>query len=72
MITNTSQRIKELRTKLGLSMRSFSNELKISNNTFSNYESGKRKPSIETCYKIISYAKKHGIPIKISWLRPKE
>ena len=68
----TAERIKELRCNLKLSMRGFARALKISSSTFSYYESGKRLPSLETCYKIIRYSKEHGIDVDINYLRPNE
>lgn len=68
----TSTRIREIRLKLGLSMRAFAKELGISSSTFSYYEAGKRLPSIPTCYKIIAYSKKKGLNIELSWIRPNE
>ena len=69
---STKHRLKELRERLGLSMRGICEEIGLSCSTFSYYESGKRLPSIETCYKIIEYAKGRGVNVSIEWLRPND
>lgn len=40
--------------------------------TLSNYETGKRKPSLNACYKIINLVKLKNIILSIEDLRPEE
>lgn len=44
-----AKRIKELRENKGLSIRQLAAELKIGNNTISQYENCKRTPDIDIC-----------------------
>lgn len=63
---------KQLRIYLQLDQHSFANLLNMKQSTVSNYETGKRKPSLRVCYKLINLAKLKGIVISIEDLRPDE
>lgn len=48
-------RIKELRTGIGMSQQELANYLKITRLTLSNYEKGKTEPGIHVLIKIATY-----------------
>lgn len=48
-------RIKELRNEKGLTLKEMSKDIGVSNNTISQYENGKRSPSIDMIFKIAKY-----------------
>lgn len=70
MSITSADRIKEIRTQLGLSMHKFSRKVGLAVSTVSCYESGRRSPSVESCYMIINFARMNGINVTIEWLRP--
>lgn len=63
---------KELRSKLELSQEDLANLLNMKQSTLSNYETGKRKPSLSVCYKIIRLMKLKDIIVALEDLRPEE
>lgn len=63
---------KRLRLKMEFSQIELSNLLSIKQSTLSNYETGKRNPSLKICYKLIKLAKLKNIIISIENLRPEE
>ncbi|HXK00740.1 MAG TPA: helix-turn-helix transcriptional regulator [Buchnera sp. (in: enterobacteria)] len=68
----SSERLKKLRKKLGFNQKELSDLLFIKQCTLSNYETGKRKPSLKVCYNIIRLAKLKNIEIKLEYLMPLE
>jgi DNA-binding XRE family transcriptional regulator len=71
-IMKSNEVFKNIRLDLNLSQIDLSNLLSIKQSTLSNYETGKRKPSLRICYKLIKLAKLKGININIEKLRPDE
>lgn len=69
---NISEKLIDIRTKLGLSQKSISDLLSIKQSTWSNYETGKRKPSVRVSYKLIRLAKLKDIDILLEYLKPDE
>jgi DNA-binding XRE family transcriptional regulator len=63
---------KLLRSKLELSQEDLANLLNMKQSTLSNYETGKRKPSLSVCYKIIRLMKLKNIIVALEDLRPEE
>ena len=63
---------KSLRVSLELSQIDLANLLSIKQSTLSNYETGKRKPSLGVCYKIIRLMQLKNITIALEDLRPEE
>gem|GEM_PF-4009056 len=68
----TNDFIKHLRLEMNLSQIEICNLLSIKQSTFSNYETGKRKPSISICYKLIKLAKIKGITVTLENIIPDE
>lgn len=56
MITSNifSQRLKELRLKKGLTQTELGERVGVKQNTFTNWENGKREPNFETLLKLAS------------------
>lgn len=52
-----SRRLKELRQEQQLSQQQLANKLGIAVSTYANWEQGRREPSIDDIYKIISSLK---------------
>ena len=67
-----SDRLKDIRFKLGLSQFEISGMLFMSQSGWSNCENGKRNLSIKRCYQLIKLAKLKEIHISIEYLRPSE
>lgn len=63
---------KSLRQSLDLSQEELAQLLSMKQSTLSNYETGKRKPSLSVCYKIIRLMKLKNIVIALEDLRPEE
>lgn len=63
---------KQLRSKLELSQEELASLLNMKQSTLSNYETGKRKPSLAVCYKIIRLMKLKDIIVSLEELRPEE
>jgi len=63
---------KQLRSKLELSQEDLAHLLNMKQSTLSNYETGKRKPSLSVCYKIIRLMKLKNIIVALEDLRPEE
>jgi len=61
---------KKLRLDLQFNQKELADILGMKQSTLSNYETGKRNPSLKVCYKIIKIAKLKGIIISIEDLRP--
>lgn len=55
--------IKEIRTKMYLSQKSFAEEIGVSTGTVSSWEQGKRNPNITQQGKIVALCKKNSIEI---------
>lgn len=68
----SNELFKNLRLKMDFSQIELSNLLSIKQSTLSNYETGKRKPSLKICYKLIKLARLKNISINIENLRPEE
>lgn len=49
--------LKELRKENGLKQKEIAEKIQITERTYSNYETGKREPDIETLIKIADYYK---------------
>ncbi len=69
---SSSVSFKDLRMQMNLSQIDLANLLCIKQSTLSNYETGKRKPSLQVCYKIIRLMKLKDIIIALEDLRPEE
>jgi transcriptional regulator with XRE-family HTH domain len=65
-----SDKLKDIRNKLGLSQMEISRLLFMSQSGWSNCERGIRNLSINRCYKLIELAKLKEIYISIEYLRP--
>lgn len=63
---------KSLRTQLELSQEDLAALLSMRQSTLSNYETGKRKPSLKVCYQIIRLMKLKNIIVSLEDLRPEE
>jgi len=63
---------KSLRVLLELSQIDLANLLSIKQSTLSNYETGKRKPSLGVCYKLMKLVKLKNVHIDLEDLRPEE
>lgn len=63
---------KSLRNQLELSQEDLASLLSMRQSTLSNYETGKRKPSLRVCYKIIRLMKLKHIVVALEDLRPDE
>lgn len=69
----TAQRLKKFRQALGFCQYDLAVALGVSCKTIGYYESGGRKPSLGTCYKLMAIAEKHRITgVTLDWLRPEE
>lgn len=68
----SAHKFKSLRLQMNLSQIDLANLLSIKQSTLSNYETGKRNPSLGVCYKLIRLAKLKDIKIDIEHLRPEE
>lgn len=66
----TAHRLREIRESTGLSMNKFARSVGVTTSSWSLYESGKRLPTIATCYKIIDFMRAFGRNLTIEWLRP--
>ena len=64
--------IKKLMKKTGLSTRALSRVLNFPENAVSYYATGKRKPNILNCYRIIAFAKKNDMIVSLEELYPNE
>lgn len=62
--------IRELLLKTGMTARGLARELKFPENAISYYINGKRKPNILNCYRIMRFAKKYDMKIKLEDLYP--
>lgn len=60
-----SEKIKEVRVRARLSQREMAEELKCSQMTISNYESGNRAPSYKMMQLIDALAKKYRVNLKL-------
>lgn len=67
---SVSDILKKLKCKTGLSSRGLSRALKFPENAFCYYLNGKRKPNLLNCYRIMKFAKKYDVPIKLEELLP--
>ena len=65
-----SEKLIDIRNKLGLSQYEISNILSMSQSAWCNCEAGRRNLSIKRCYKLIDLAKLKEIFISIEYLRP--
>jgi DNA-binding XRE family transcriptional regulator len=63
---------KNIRHHLELSQEEFAKILSMRQSTLSNYETGKRKPSLRVCYKIIRLMQLKNIVVALEDLRPEE
>lgn len=63
---------KSLRNQLELSQEDLAALLSMRQSTLSNYETGKRKPSLSVCYRIIRLMKLKNIIVSLEELRPEE
>jgi DNA-binding XRE family transcriptional regulator len=63
---------KSLRNQLQLSQEDLASLLSMRQSTLSNYETGKRKPSLSVCYRIIRLMKLKNIIVSLEELRPEE
>ena len=63
---------KNIRNHLELSQEEFAKILSMRQSTLSNYETGKRKPSLRVCYKIIRLMQLKNITVALEDLRPEE
>lgn len=63
---------KSLRNQLELSQEDLASLLSMRQSTLSNYETGKRKPSLPVCYRIIRLMKLKNILVSLEELRPEE
>lgn len=69
--TKTQDRIYQIRKALRLNRTEFGNLIGCSYRSVYYYETGARKPSFTTCYKIVVIARQNGIEdVDIEWLRP--
>lgn len=62
--------IKKLRVDLDLSQKELADLIGIKQSTLSNYETGKRNPSLRICYRFIKLCKIREIYITLEELRP--
>ena len=69
---SSSERIKEVRAKLGLTQEQLGDILCVQQCAISNYEIGRRRISVKMCYKIIKLAKAKGWNISLEYLMPEE
>lgn len=67
-----SDKLKDIRYKLGLSQFDISKLLSMNQSSWSNCEKGKRNLSLKKCYKLIQIARLKEIYISIEYLRPDE
>lgn len=65
-----SEKLKDIRCKLGFSQFEIANILSMNQSSWSNCENGKRSLSIKKCYKLINLAKLKDIDISLEYLRP--
>lgn len=56
--------IKEIRKRAILTQPEFAEKLGVSTNTISEWELGKKRPSIKNTRKIIEFCKNHNIPLE--------
>ena len=69
--TETKDRIHQIRKALRLNRTEFGELIGCSYRSVYYYETGARKPSFTTCYKIVVIAHKNGLKdVDIEWLRP--
>jgi DNA-binding XRE family transcriptional regulator len=68
----TKNRIKKLRSNIGITQLLMSKELDISLRTYQFYEQGLRKPSIKILDRLIKLALKYNIKITKDDIRPCE
>ena len=61
---------KKWRLEAGISQNYLSSLLNISQSVLSNYETGKRQPSLKVCYKFIKILKLKNIDVNIEDIRP--
>lgn len=69
---SSSALFKDLRLQMNLSQIDLANLLSIKQSTLSNYETGKRNPSLRICYKLMKLAKLKGLKVSLEDLRPDE
>ncbi|TAL08145.1 MAG: XRE family transcriptional regulator [Nitrospirae bacterium] len=69
---SSSSIFKSLRSSLELSQEELASLLSMRQSTLSNYETGKRKPSLRVCYKIIRLMQLKNIKVALEDLRPEE
>lgn len=69
MITSNkfSQRLKELRLKKGLTQTELGEKVGVKQNTFTNWENGKREPNFETLLKLADL-----FEVSLDWLFGRE
>lgn len=69
---SSSSVFKSLRHQLELSQEELASLLSMRQSTLSNYETGKRKPSLRVCYQIIKLMKLKNVIVSLEDLRPDE
>ncbi len=62
---STPEVMMRLLAATGLTARELSRQLNLPENSVSYYSRGKRQPNMLNAYRIIKYAKKHGLSIKL-------
>lgn len=62
-----SERLKELRLKKGLTQTELGKKVGVKQNTFTNWENGKREPNFETIIKIADL-----LEVSLDWLFGRE
>ena len=69
MITSNifPQRLKELRLKKGLTQTELGEKVGVKQNTFTNWENGKREPNFETLLKLADF-----FGVSLDWLFGRE
>jgi Predicted transcriptional regulators len=60
----------QVRIMLGLTQQELADLLHMNQSTLSNYECGRRMPSVKSCYKLIRLARVRNIDIRFEFLRP--
>ena len=67
---NIKKNLKKLLKQVGLTNYGFACEVGISKTAITLYLNGERKPSLETCKKIIIYCATKNISVTLEYLRP--
>lgn len=62
---SAAETVKRIRITLCLEQEKLAREIKVTKQTVSNYETGKRKPKLSVIKKIMDLAKKNDISVKV-------